>query len=180
MAICAEPCWMRRARSSPKPDNGTSRFGRSRGAVAVAGYEALREHTSAAAADEADAVAALTAVGRAYIGFGIANPALYRLMFGRGLSGMGGVSPEVVTAARANRAVVREVIVSGARGGRFTVDPYSQRDIAATVVAAGSLVHGLTLSTIDGIVERVVDKAPVDDLVARVLRRFIVGLTRAE
>lgn len=138
----------------------------------------LRQHTFAASQGKADAVTALTAIGQAYISFGIDNAALYRLMFGSGLSGPGGMPPAVIEAARANRAVVRETILAGARSGEFTVDAENPADVVATVVAAGSLVHGLTLFTIDGIVERVVDRAPLDNLVANVLRRFIIGLTR--
>jgi len=146
-------------------------------AVAIAGFGVLRGHTSAAAEGKADAIEALSAIGQAYIGFGVANPALYLLMFGRGLATAGSASPEIAEAARYNRAVVNETILSGARSGQFTVDAENPADVVATVVAAGSLVHGLTLFTIDGVIERVVDKGPANNLVADVLRRFIVGLT---
>jgi AcrR family transcriptional regulator len=146
-------------------------------AVAVLGFEALRGHTAAAAQGKANAVEALTAIGTAYIGFGVDNPALYRLMFGRGLTISLSASLEVVEAARSNRAVVRDTILSGARSGQFTVDAENPADVVATIVAAGSLVHGLTLFTIDGVVERVVDQEPANNLVAGVLRRFIIGLT---
>lgn len=146
-------------------------------AVAVEGYEALRQRTTQAAQGAQDAVAVLTAIGEAYIAFGAANPALYRLMLGQHSSSLDGLSPAVVEAANEARGVLREVILSGARTGLFTVDPEDGDDVTAAVIAAWSLVHGFTLLTIDRLVDREVEPQAIAGLATRVAERFIRGLT---
>ncbi|WP_158554814.1 TetR/AcrR family transcriptional regulator [Methylovirgula sp. 4M-Z18] len=146
-------------------------------AVGVAGFEALRARTTAAAKETSDAVEALKALGQAYVDFGASNPALYRLMFGQAVPNIDGRSPDIVEAANANRAVVRNVILAGARTGQFAVDPDDADDVTTTVVAAGSLVHGFTLLIIDGLIERMVKREAVEGLAMKVFVRFIAGLT---
>ena len=56
------------------------------GAVAAAGFEALRERMRVSVAGVADPRTALIASAKAYVGAGVENPALYRLMFGPALA----------------------------------------------------------------------------------------------
>src|ERR1700761_5327041 len=55
-------------------------------AIGVSGYEILIARTTTAAKVSPGPGEILRAVGKAYIEFGVCNPALYRLMFGQGLS----------------------------------------------------------------------------------------------
>lgn len=121
-------------------------------AVAAVGYEALRTHTAAAAADTPSPEAALLAIGVAYVRFGLGNPAHYRLMFGPTLTtGEGGLPAVAAEAAAGAKAVLGEAVLRGARDGRFAASPASEAELELAALSAWSLVHGLTMLAIDGL-----------------------------
>lgn len=144
-------------------------------AVGVAGYETLRQRMMAASADAPDADTALRAIGTAYIGFGLENPAYYRLMFGQYLQSDGTLPTDLLAAAEASRAVLRDVVRGGAQDGSFDVDPDDPHAVAAAVLACWAMVHGFTLLAVDGLaqLEAAVD---VQELAALVTGRFRRGL----
>ena len=100
------------------------------GAVAAAGFEALRERMRASVAGVTSPPAALLACAKAYVNAGVENPALYRLMFGRALAGgsalgaakLGerltkmdsGRPAEARAAGLSAKAVLEEIILRGA------------------------------------------------------------------
>lgn len=145
-------------------------------AVAVAGFEALNAETAAAADGLSDPTAVLRALGRAYVHFGIVNAALYRLMFGQGLPSVAVLPPALREAIQAARLRLRDVVLWGGRTGAFAVDPDDVDAVTAAVVAAWSLVHGLTSLTIDHVVEREVGQDTPTDWTMQVIDRFISGL----
>ncbi len=144
-------------------------------AVGVRGYERLRGATFAAAKTCPTSSEALVAIGKAYIGFGLGNVAHYRLMFGQALAVNGEMPEPIRAAAEAARGELREIILRGARDGSFSVDPDNEDEVAAAVVSAWSLVHGLTLLAIDGLAARETD-LETDRLIDPVLRRLMRGL----
>jgi AcrR family transcriptional regulator len=86
-------------------------------AVAVVGFEKLRDGLLRATAGNAAPEALVEAIGRTYVRLGLENPALYRLMFGPALAGTGATDrPSVARAAgdRA-RAILEDAILRGTR-----------------------------------------------------------------
>lgn len=145
-------------------------------AVALTGYETLHTRMTTAIDEATGAVGTLRAIGQAYIGFGVENPALYRLMFGQALPSIEGLPPAVLAVLTEARAVLRGVILAGARAGAFAIDPEDEHEVSVAVVTAWSLVHGFALLTIDRVVDREVRPQVIDALAARVTERLIIGL----
>ncbi len=106
----------------------------------------------------------------------MANPALYRLMFGQALPSIEGLPSSVLAVLTEARAVLRGVILNGARAGAFAIDPEDELEVAVAVVTAWSPRHGFTLLTIDRVVDREVRPQVIDALAARVAERLIIGL----
>ena len=147
-------------------------------AVAAAGYEALRVRLLAAAADADAPEAALVATGVAYVRFGAENPAHYRLMFGAALVTAEG-PPAVVSAAAAGaEAVLGEVILRGAREGRFAASPDHRAAIDLAVLSAWSLVHGLTMLVIDKLAGGGAPSPSPDALAELVARVLLDGIRK--
>ena len=145
-------------------------------ALGIAGYEALGECSAAAVVGLATPAALLAARGNAYVGFGVANPALYRLMFGQALPSVDGLPPALLEAIGVARNGLREVILAGAKDGSFRIDPDDATQVSAASVAAWSLVHGLTLLTIDQVVQRDTGPESVANLSEHVVGLFVAGL----
>jgi AcrR family transcriptional regulator len=145
-------------------------------AIGVAGYEALGERSAVAVAGLATPADVLMALGNAYIEFGVANPALYRLMFGQALPSVEGLPPLLLEAIGVARNQLHSVILAGAQDGSFDIDSNDTDRVSAASVAAWSLVHGLTLLTIDQLVERDVGANKLDNLSGRVVELFVTGL----
>ena len=145
-------------------------------AVALGGFQKLHACMTTAIDAAQGAVETLRAIGQAYIGFGVANPALYRLMFGQALPSIEGLPPPVVAVLTEARAVLRGVILDGARAGAFAINPQNEQEVSVAVVTAWSLVHGFTLLTIDRVVDREIRPQVIDALAARVAERLITGL----
>lgn len=119
--------------------------------VAAAGYDLLRARMQEAAAQADTPPAALRAIGVAYAGFGAANPAHYRLMFGAALTSADTCPPPVVAeSAAAAKKLLFDVVRRGIEDGSFAV---SLEGLDTAVLSAWSLVHGLTLLLLDGLVE---------------------------
>ena len=137
-----------------------------RDAVAAAGFEALRARMEAEAAHVASAADALAAIGRAYVRFGVANPAHYRLMFGaspkRGSDADATLSASVATEAGAAKSVLAAIVGRGVADGSFAVPGLTGAAAAEVLVlTAWALVHGLTMLALDGLT---IDGLAIDGL----------------
>jgi AcrR family transcriptional regulator len=123
-------------------------------AVAAAGFERLRDRMRAAIAGIEKADAALLASGRAYVECAVANPALYRLMFGPELAKAKGERPVAARTAGADaKAVLAGIVLRGAQTGVFAVSPDDAGDQGKIVLAALAAVHGATMLLLDGFTE---------------------------
>ena len=119
-------------------------------AVAARGFDMLTERTLSLLDGVTDARVRLLLCGRAFITLGMSHPALYRLMFGPALSSARSGRPmiEKIAAAKA-RSVVDAAIVEAARTGVFPSSLAGPRESAAAALAMWSMMHGLTMLTID-------------------------------
>jgi AcrR family transcriptional regulator len=144
-------------------------------AVAVVGFERLRDGMLRAMAGIDAPEALLAVIGRMYVLLGLENPALYRLMFGPAIADVGpGDRPMVVRSAGARaRAVAEEVIQRGARSGVFALSPESPKDQILAAHVFWSAVHGLTMLAIDHLMA---PDVTVDDMIEQLLRIQIRGL----
>src|SRR5580704_3803955 len=122
-------------------------------AVSAAGFEMLTKRMARAIAGSGNAREQMFAMLRAYIGHGVDNPALYRLMFGGYLSGPTHGRPAIELAeAEKTKALLAGLIVAGGLGSAIADLPRNERKIAGAILAFWSLVHGLTLLLADGLV----------------------------
>ncbi|MFZ0558860.1 MAG: TetR/AcrR family transcriptional regulator [Methylovirgula sp.] len=155
------------------------------GAVAAAGFEALRDRMRAAVAGVGNPRTALLASATAYVHAGVENPALYRLMFGPALAAPlsaarqgttkadGGRPAEARMAGAAAKAVLDEVILRGAESGAFAISARSKSELASAALSIWSAVHGLTLLVIDALTG---SELAIDTLVGRLVRTLLEGL----
>jgi AcrR family transcriptional regulator len=143
-------------------------------AIAVTGFERLRERMAKAVAGTSAADKALLACGRAYLESALENPALYRLMFGPALAKSEGRRPQAARdAGNKARTVLAEIIVRGAQSGEFTVatdDPVDQEKV---VFFAWSVTHGLAMALLDGFLHV---ELTLDDLAGEIERIVLKGL----
>jgi AcrR family transcriptional regulator len=122
-------------------------------AVSAAGFEALTKRMAREVAGRGNAREQLFAMLRAYIDHGVANPALYSLMFGGYLGGPDRSRPAIELAeADKTKALLAGVIMTGGLGRVIPHTPRNERKIAGAMLACWSLVHGLTLLLADGLV----------------------------
>lgn len=113
--------------------------------MALLGFDRLREGLAAAKPRRPTSLRdEIFAVARAYIRFGTANPALYRLMF----SAEAGKAADVHLNERALAAfgVLIELLERGQAQGIFR-----KRDVRGQAAACWAQMHGVTLLTIDGL-----------------------------
>lgn len=143
--------------------------------MAVAGFGALRAAGAAALQGTTTPPDMLLALGRAYIGWGMANPALYRLMFGQTLAGTN-VSSDFLEEIDKSRQILRKVLEAGAMQGMFKIDVSDETKMMAAATTAWSLVHGFTLLTIDNVLQRNKDGSVIDGLPELVIRFFVSHL----
>ena len=121
-------------------------------AVAAVGFHSLRERMQKQAARHPSPEEALVAIGTAYVAFGVAHPAQYRLMFGLALAQeKKDAASEMEQAGLAAQAVLTGVIQRGAQQGCFALAAANQAALDLAVLSAWSLVHGLTMLAIDGL-----------------------------
>jgi AcrR family transcriptional regulator len=94
------------------------------------------------AADETEgtAMARLTAMGRAYVAFALANPAVYGLMFRGGANPL--QSPRLKTAATAAWQQLSEAVAA-------TLGPKRKDEVTAKAAAVWALVHGTATLMLD-------------------------------
>jgi AcrR family transcriptional regulator len=140
-------------------------------AVAARGFEALGERALSALDGLRDPRARLLACGRAFVACGVANPALYRLMFSAALTSPEAGRPTIEKAAAAKaRAVVDGVLADAVRAGAFPSSMANPREAAAASLAMWSLLHGLTMLAIDDFVGPLGDvEALVDPMLGSLL-----------
>lgn len=143
-------------------------------AVAARGFKALAERTHASLKGVTGARAQLIACGRAFVAQGVANPALYRLMFSAALTTAEAGRPliEKVAAAKA-RAIFDAILADAVRSGAFPPSMASPRVSAAASLAAWSLLHGLTMLAIDDFVG---PPADIETLVDGLLCALLDGI----
>ena len=147
-------------------------------AVAVVGFERLRDGMKRAIAGIDDPEALVVAIGRTYVRLGLENPALYRLMFGPAIADAGpGDRPMVVrSAGAAARAVLEDAIGRGARSGAFSVSPASPKDAVLAAHVFWSAVHGLTMLALDRLMA---PEVTVDEMIEALVRSEIRALRKA-
>ena len=143
-------------------------------AVAARGFEALAERTLASLKGVTGARGQLIACGRAFVAQGIANPALYRLMFSAALTSREAGRPliEKVAAAKA-RAIFDATLADAVRSGAFPSSMANPRKSAAASLAAWSLLHGLTMLAIDDFVG---PPADIETLIDGLLGALLDGI----
>lgn len=122
-------------------------------AVAARGFEALAERMAVARDGAEGPGSRIAACCRAYVTHGIAKPALYRLMFGAALTAPEvGRPPMEKNAAAKAQAIFAETLAEAVRAGVLP-SRLAEPDVAAAAsVAVWSLLHGLTMLTIDDFV----------------------------
>ena len=134
-------------------------------AVGSRAFSHLAQRMEAATADLTDPVARFTAVGHAYVGFAVDEPALFRMVFGprsepaRG-TGDGGLDPYEILMAS---------LVELADGGALRGTPEE------AALPAWAAVHGLAHLAIDGRVEA----GAVQDATAGVIAALLEGLLQS-
>lgn len=143
-------------------------------AVSAAGFELLATRMAAASSNRSTPRAKISAMARDYVCQGIENPALYRLMFGGYLTGPDADRPDVERAAAFNtRALLADAISKGALGRAIPRTARNERKIDGAILVYWSLLHGLTLLLIDGLIGPA-EKA--DELSESVLEGMVDGL----
>lgn len=113
--------------------------------VALIGFDRLRNALRAAQATPVgDLVAELIAMAEAYLGFGRANPALYRLMFGAEIANAGDLhlNPRALGAFE----VVIDLLERGQAAGVIR-----KRSVRGQAAACWAQLHGLTMLSLDGL-----------------------------
>jgi AcrR family transcriptional regulator len=143
-------------------------------AVSTAGFEQLTNCMTNEIVGQNSARAQFLAVLRAYIQHGVENPALYRLMFGGYLSSPDDSRPAIErAAAEKTKALLTQIIAEGGLGRTIPNTPGNERKIAGAILACWSLVHGLTMLLVDGLVG---PKKKSDELTDAVVRGILDGL----
>jgi AcrR family transcriptional regulator len=143
-------------------------------AVAARGFDALTERMVAARPGVQGVRGKLVALGRAFVAHGIANPALYRLMFSAALTSSDAGRPPIEKAAAAKaRAVLGEAIADGVRAGAFPASMANPEEAAAASLAIWSMLHGLTMLAIDDFVG---PAAEVETLVEPLMGALLDGV----
>ncbi len=133
-------------------------------AVAARGFEALAERMLSSLQELTDPRAGLLACGRAFVAHGVANPALYRLMFSAALTSPEAGRPliEKIAAGKA-RSIFDAALADAVRLGAFPSSMANPRESAAASLAAWSLMHGLTMLAIDDFVGPAADAETLID-----------------
>ena len=134
-------------------------------AVAIVGMERLGDNMTDAIAGIDDPAEQLVQSGLAYARTGVANPALYRLIFGSVLEEAQKRSELYAAAGARTRGILEGIITRGAQAGAFTINPGDPVEHAVAVMAAWSAMHGLTMLVIDKVAD---PQIPVEALVGGV------------
>ena len=137
-------------------------------AVATEGFHALALHLSDV--HESDARQQLAALGRAYIDFGLSQPALFELMFTPGE--LHATDPELIAAQQ--QAIGGLTTAVGRLAGIDTTPP----DTPKLALISWALVHGLVVLTRDGALQtaampHVADATELAHSLAEVFTRYV-------
>lgn len=132
--------------------------------VATEGFRRLRSDLSRAWEDTGGGRAGFTAMGTAYVRFATANPAHYRVMFGRSVDAHGGGGPELQAEGEGAFQVLLNALIQQQQDGRVRSD---DPDHLARFVWA--TVHGIAMLAIDG---RLGDQSAVDTVTAFAVERI--------
>lgn len=138
-------------------------------AMAAEGFRRFAAAQAAALAGAGDPARGFLAAGRAYVAFAEAQPALFRIMFGRFAAGRG----------EGEMRLAGEAAFQGLRLGVAALLGRPLDDAAVDVAAlqAWSLVHGLSHLVLDGqLARRAGAAATVDALVESVLRNSLAAV----
>lgn len=123
-------------------------------AVAEDGFRELTKAMQAAqAAEGQDRMRRLRALGLAYVRFALAQPAHFRVMFGREVADKSDL-PQLAEAANETFGLLAGGIEAAQSTGSAKGDP------KATAIAAWALVHGLAALLIDGQFTRMGEHSP--------------------
>ncbi|MBW8758761.1 MAG: TetR/AcrR family transcriptional regulator [Burkholderiales bacterium] len=113
--------------------------------LAMIGFDRLRESLGAAqAAAPATLFEELACVSRAYVAFGVDNPALYRLMFSAEEGKAAGLHLD-------ERAMAVFEVVLGLLHRGQAAGSVRERPIEGQAAACWGLVHGMTMLSIEGL-----------------------------
>lgn len=138
-------------------------------AVLAEGFDGLTEHTETARRAAPDALAALRAVGVAYVDFAAAHPSVYRLMFGPDCDKP--AYPALMAAGeRALGVLVRSVRDAQAAG---RIQPGAPEPLA---LAGWSICHGLASLHVDGLLAGTLPM-PVHEAAERLVDMLLAGVT---
>jgi AcrR family transcriptional regulator len=149
-------------------------------AVAAKGYEILQVRTMTAVRRKKNPAEALKAITIAYLRFATGNPAHYRLMCGPSLQGPdGGLPSEVVRAFASAESVLRDVLKRGSEDRTFKIPENDSAALETALIAAWSLVHGLTMLYLDGLATLETAQT-IDSLAEKVVAMFMYGLVERE
>lgn len=113
--------------------------------LAMIGFDQLREALMQAQLDVGGAPReALMPMARAYVDFGVDNPALYRLMFGTERGNRSDVNLDE------NAITVFSTVIDVLGRGQ-SADVFRRRPVRDQATACWSLLHGITMLSIDGL-----------------------------
>jgi AcrR family transcriptional regulator len=140
------------------------------GTLAKTGFIELEEAERSAARTARTPAARVEELGLAYVRFACRNPQLYRLMFGVGMPGWRRQS-EVLRAMKAAFEPLQAALAI-----YFTARKVKPAVIQAAVVAAWSVVHGLSTLLIDGALEVPREGDAARSLSALVTAWLVAGL----
>jgi len=143
-------------------------------AAALAGHEALRKELISAVAKVKDPRTAVFRMASAYIKFGIKNAPLYQLMFTASLSGPDWRPDAVIAAGEETRAILEDILRSGAVSGVFQSSLTRKANMEAASLFAWSAVHGLTMLTISGLTN--MEEASLERATDKILTMILDGM----
>jgi len=140
-------------------------------AVAREGFQTFSRELKDAWNEAGGGITGFRAMGAAYVRFAIANPAHYRIMFGRFLD-LCESDTALATEASASFTVLTDAIGSLQRAGAIRADDTEQ--LARFIWAA---VHGVAMLAIDG--QLGPDRAAAEALTAFTIERLSTGISTA-
>ena len=140
-------------------------------AVLAEGFDGLTEHTDRARLKAPNALAALRAVGLAYVEFAAANPSVYRLMFGPECDKQ--AHPDLMIAGQRAYGVLVQAVCDAQAAG--LVQPGPPEVVA---LAGWSICHGLASLHADGLLK---DRLPltIDQAAQRLVDMLLAGAALA-
>lgn len=137
-------------------------------AVLAKGFDGLAEHTERARLAAPDALAALRAVGVAYVDFAAAHPSVYRLMFGPECDKPS--YPALMAAGDRALAVLVQSVREAQAAGRIRAGPPEP-----VALAGWSICHGLASLHVDGLLAGSLPM-PVHDAAEQLVDMLLAGM----